>query len=295
MDREYIYKYIYSSVTPVHIYSSVSLISRGAVPALVDTIREGDPVLLLEEGEEARKHLLRAGDKVDRFRGIGVFDPRTLIGKRHGDRIHHGDRSFVLLPPTTADLVETLERKAQIVLAKDAGPILLHCGVIPGATVVESGVGSGALTLALASAVGEKGRVIAYELRDDFAEVARRNVARAGMAERVEVRIADVRQGIAERGVHAVILDIPDPWEAVPAAASALRIGGVLACYSPLVSQVEKAVAAMREHRFLAIRTTETLERAWVVGERGSRPAFEMLGHTGYVTTGRRGPAPPAG
>ncbi|HVL87845.1 MAG TPA: tRNA (adenine-N1)-methyltransferase [Candidatus Thermoplasmatota archaeon] len=250
----------------------------------------GDPVLLLERTEEGdvRKHLLRAGDKVERYRGLGVFDPGKLVGLAPGDRLRIGSKDLVLLTPTTADLLETLERRAQIVLAKEAGPILLHAGIVPGARVVEAGIGSGALTIVLAAAVGARGRVVTYELREDFAQVGRANVDRAGLGDRLEVRIGDVRRGIAEREADAVVLDIPDPWEAVAAAKEALRRGGALACYSPLVSQMEQTVRALEAAGFVDVRTIETLQREWVVGERGSRPSFDMLGHTGFLTFGRK-------
>lgn len=263
---------------------------------MAHAFRSGDPVLFFEESEETgvRKHLVRAGDKVDRYRGLGVFDPGKLVGLAPGDRFKVGTRDFTLIRPTTGDLLSTLERKAQIVLAKEAGPILLHAGIVPGATVVEAGIGSGALTTALAAAVGEKGRVVTYELREDFAEHARGNLARAGLADRVEIRIGDVRTGIEQRDVDAVILDMPDPWAALDAAREALAIGGAIAIYSPLVSQVEQTVRALRERKFGDVRVIEILEREWVVGERGSRPSFDMLGHSGFLVFARKvSPHPP--
>jgi len=251
--------------------------------------RSGDPVLLFEETDEGpRKVVVRAGDRVDRYRGVGVLDPATLVGRAHGERIRVGTREFVLLAATTADLLSTLERRAQIVLGKDAAPILFHAGVVPGSTVVEAGAGSGALTIALAAAVGEKGRVVTYELREDFAQVAQGNLRRGGLLGRAEVKIGDVRKGIEERDVDAVVLDIPDPWAAVETVKTALKIGGAFVCYSPLVSQVEQTVRAMRQYGFADVRAFETIEREWVIGERGSRPAFDMLGHTGFVAIGRK-------
>ena len=64
--------------------------------------------------------------------------------------------------------------------------------------------------------------------------------------------------------------------------------GGRFVSYSPTVGQVERTHAALREAAFSDVRTFETLERELVVGRQGTRPSFEMLGHTGYITAARK-------
>ncbi|HEV8361315.1 MAG TPA: tRNA (adenine-N1)-methyltransferase [Candidatus Thermoplasmatota archaeon] len=249
-------------------------------------IAAGEPVILL--GADGERWLARAGAGIARERGLGVLDTGQLVGRAWGSRLEQAGKLLTLLPPSTPDLLATLKRKAQIILPKDAARILLECDVRAGSIVVEAGAGSGALTIALARAVQPKGRVVTYELREDFAAWARDNLEAADLLPWVELKVGDVRGGIAERGVDAVILDIPDPWLAVPAAWDALRPGGMLCGYSPLVSQVEQTHQALAKQGFRDLRTLELLERAWVVGERGARPSFDMLGHTGYLTFARR-------
>jgi tRNA (adenine57-N1/adenine58-N1)-methyltransferase len=249
-------------------------------------VQPGAPLILLDTG--GGRHLVRAGRGVQRMRGLGVLDTARLVGLAWGSRVEQAGRQFTVLPPSTLDLMLALRRKAQVVLPKDAARILLECDVRAGSLVVEAGIGSASLTTALARAVQPTGRVVCYELREDFAAWGRENLEAAGLGSSVEVKVADVRAGIAERGADAVVLDIPDPWNAVPAAWDALRVGGHVASYSPLVSQVEQSVRALEKQGFGDARTLELLERAWVVGERGARPSFDMLGHTGFLTFARR-------
>ena len=140
----------------------------------------------------------------------------------------------------------------------------------------------------LARAVAPEGRLITYEIREDFLRIAKANVTRVGFEDNVNFKKGDVTEGIAELELDAVILDIPNPWDAVENAFHCLKPGGHLGSYSPTVNQLEISVKKMRECGFSSIRTIETLQRDIVVGERGTRPSFDMLGHTGYVTIGRK-------
>lgn len=248
--------------------------------------RAGDPVALVDEA--GFRVLVRAGTGAQRIHGLGVVDTARLVGLAWGGRVEQVGKTLTALPPSLGDLLAALPRKAQVVKAKDAARIVLECDLHAGRVVVEAGIGSAHLTAALATAVRPGGKVVTYELREDFAAWGKANLELAGLADAVEVKVGDVRGGIAERGVDAVVLDVPDPWLAVPAAWDALRVGGAIATYSPLVSQVEQTHEALRKQGFRDLRTVETLERAWVVGERGARPDFDMLGHTGFLTFARR-------
>lgn len=251
------------------------------------TIAPGDLVALADE--EGNRTLVRAEGGAQKHRGVGILAGERLAGLPWGTRFEHGSKTFRLLRPGIGDLTLGLARKAQIVLPKDASRILFECDVRAGARVVEAGIGSGALTTALAWAVAPTGRVTTYELREDFADWARGNLERAGLADLVEIKLGDVAAGIAERDVDAVVLDMPNPWDAVPAAAAALRGDGHFCAYTPLVSQMEQTVRALQEAGFHDIRSMEIVERAWVVHERGSRPSHEMLGHTAFLTFARKG------
>lgn len=247
---------------------------------------ENELVVLVDE--KGNKIILRAASGTGKVKGLGVYDSGQLIGKDVGDTITIADRKFVLLKPAIADMITVMERKAQIILPKDGMVIIHHCDIKSGDTVVEGGAGSGALTMLLAHAVAPAGRVISYEIREDFSRIARRNVKRSGLEEYVEITSGDVTEAITEEDVDSVVLDIPNPWDAVENAFTSLKPGGHLACYSPTMNQVENTVKTMRELDYAHIKTIETLQRDIVVGERGTRPGFDMLGHTGYVTIGRK-------
>lgn len=250
-------------------------------------VAPGDLVALADD--EGARVLLRAQGGAQKVRGLGVLAPERLAGLAWGARLEHGSKAWRILKPGIADVAAGLARKAQVVLPKDASRILYECDVRAGARVVEAGIGSAALTCALAWAVAPGGRVHTYELRDDFAQWGARNLEEAGLAQHVDVKVGDVTKGVAERDVDAFILDVPNPWDAVPAAREALRGDGHFCAYSPLVSQVEATHRALHAHGFFDARTIEVIERRWAVHERGSRPEHEMLGHTAWLTFARKG------
>ncbi len=254
------------------------------------TVGPGDRVLLLEPatGHRFLVHLDGQGARKDR--GLGVYDPARLEGETWGNPVQIAGKDLVVLKPTLPDLTATLRRKAQIIQPKDASRIAYELGVGPGDRVLESGIGSGAATMALLHAVAPGGEVVAQELREDFAEWATANVERAGLADGLTVTIGDLTAGLAE-GVqgpfHGCLLDQPQPWDALPNVVPVLAPGATVAAYCPQVSQMEKAAKAMRELGFTSVRCLELIERQWEVKEFGSRPSFDGLGHTAFLVLGR--------
>ena len=176
-------------------------------------------VLLLPSG---RKHVVSLDREVVSVPSIGVVRAdalRASIGRRH----QIGSRAFLVLTPSIRDLVGSAKRRAQIVGPKDAPSLVWNSDLKVGDFVVEAGAGSGALTLALAHAVGPSGRVVTYDLRQDFLDVARQNVEVSGFGPRVEFKVGDIRDKIAERDADAFVLDIPDPWAAIGTAWETLQ------------------------------------------------------------------------
>jgi tRNA (adenine57-N1/adenine58-N1)-methyltransferase catalytic subunit len=250
------------------------------------TIQKGDTVSLVDEKQHV--YLINTTNSTDKFKGVGVFNPQDLINKKYGSQITIGSKTFFLFPRSVPDALTGLKRKAQIILPKDSAQIIIQCSITPGKTVLEAGIGSGSLTTVLACIVGENGKVISYDTRQDFIDHATKNLITTQLIERVTIKLKDVTKGISETNVDAVILDIPNPWDAVKHAYDALCPGGYLCTYSPLISQVEQSVKEIRNHPFTMIKTIEIIEREMVVGEKGTRPSFNMLGHTGYLTFARK-------
>jgi tRNA (adenine57-N1/adenine58-N1)-methyltransferase catalytic subunit len=248
---------------------------------------EGDVVALKTRGAPAILLALARGPV--RIGERGVIDLTTEIGRAPGGAVTWLGTTYHVLRPSLADLLGSLRRGAQIVTPKDAAQILWLAGLGPGSRVAEAGSGSGALTLALAHAVGPSGHVTSFDRRADFLEAARANVARSGLSDRVTFRERDVvHDGFDLAELAAVVLDLPDPWGALDAARTALAIGGYVVTYTPTYNQLERTVQGMRSTGFDEVRAMELLERGLHVGDGGTRPSFEMLGHTGFLASGRR-------
>jgi tRNA (adenine57-N1/adenine58-N1)-methyltransferase len=250
-------------------------------------LREGELVLLRRSERDSVLLRLRDGPQV--VEGRGVVDLSAFVGQAAGAEVTWAGARYRLLRPSLSDRVQHLRRKAQIVTPKDAQYLLYLAGIGPGSRVAEAGAGSGALTLILAHAVGDTGRVFSYDRRPEFLEVARRNVTAAGFADRVEFRERDVAtSGIDEPELSAVVLDLSEPWAVLESAHSALVLGGYVATYTPTYNQLERTVQRLRSLGFEEVRSLELLERELHVGSGGTRPEFDMLGHTGFLAGGRK-------
>lgn len=251
----------------------------------------GENVLFFDRKQRRYLKRLRPGATV-RVRD-GTIAADELIGLAEGSRVRTslGDE-FLLLRPRYADIVPRLPRSAQVIYPKDTAMILLAGDVQPGSAVLEAGVGPGALSMALLRAVGPDGRLVSYELREDFAAMARENVARFLRPDRAanwKLEVRDVTAGIDERDLDTVILDFPEPWRALEAVASALRPGGTFVGYLPTVLQVKTLVDTLQAHRsFDAIETFETLLRPWHVAGASIRPEHRMVAHTAFLIVARR-------
>lgn len=248
---------------------------------------EGEPVLVRRREGEAYLLALRAAPQS--IEGVGVIDLSGQIGAPPGGTFEWAGATYRILRPSLADILRQLRRRAQIITPKDAQQLLYLAQVGPGARVAEAGAGSGALTVVLAHAVGTEGHVVSYDRRPDFLEVARRNVAHAGLSDRVRFVERDVAaEGFDETRLDGIVLDVPEPWGVLEAAHAALAIGGAVATYTPTYNQLERTVRALRTLGFEEVRSVELLERSLHVGEGGTRPEFEMLGHTAFLTGARR-------
>src|SRR5271157_1068886 len=261
--------------------------SREGGRAMGEAWNEGDIVALKRAGEPAL--LVRLARGPQKVGNEGVLDLSDLFGKEPGASVTWLGSEYRAVRPSLADLLGSLRRTAQIVTAKDAAHLLFMAGVGPGASVAEAGAGSGALTVVLAYSVGPNGQVISYDRREDFLEAARANVRRAGLDARVSFRRRDVAtEGFDCRDLASIVLDLPEPWAVLSAARTALAPGGYVATYTPTYNQLERTVRTLRELGFDEVRAVELLERGVHVGEGGTRPDFEMLGHTGFLAAGRR-------
>jgi tRNA (adenine57-N1/adenine58-N1)-methyltransferase len=251
-------------------------------------LKENDPVLFIDRKGRQYLKILQRGRRLE-IRGEISVD--TLFGIEEGSRVKlSSGETFIVLRPTYADLIPHLPRNAQVIYPKDAGPLLIWGDVFPGATVIEGGTGAGALTIALLRAVGSAGRVISYELREEFAAAARRNVATFfGPAPNWTLKVRDLYQGFDETGVDRLFMDVAEPAGAFDVIARTLRPGGVLVCWVPTAMQLKETVEGL-QHRpdFGAIESFETLQRHWHVKDLSVRPVHRMVAHSGFAIIARR-------
>jgi tRNA (adenine57-N1/adenine58-N1)-methyltransferase len=249
----------------------------------------GDRVQLTDVRGRHYTVVLAPGAEFHTHRGAIAHD--TLIGLPEGSVVKsvNGD-PFLVLRPLLVDYVMSMPRGAQVIYPKDAAQIVHEGDIFPGARVLEAGAGSGAMTLSLLRAVGPEGRVVSYEVRDDHAEHASRNVATffGGLPENWELVIADLNDYTGTE-VDRVVLDMLAPWEVLGKVADALVAGGVLMIYVATVTQLSRAVEALREQQcWTEPRVWETLQRGWHVVGLAVRPQQSMRGHTAFLISARK-------
>ncbi|MED7923597.1 tRNA (adenine-N1)-methyltransferase [Nonomuraea sp. LP-02] len=231
----------------------------------------------------------------------GAIPHSDLIGQPEGSVVRSsGGTQYLAFRHLLQDYTLAMPRGAAVIYPKDASMIVGMADVFPGARVIEAGVGSGALTCFLLRAVGPDGHVTSYERRQDFADVARKNVENfygGPMDDTWRLVVGDLNDSIDEADVDRVILDMLAPWECVDAAAKALTPGGVICCYVATTTQLSKTVEVIRDHGcFTEPHAWETLVRDWHVEGLAVRPDHRMIGHTGFLVSARRmadGVAPP--
>lgn len=219
----------------------------------------------------------------------GMLNHDDLIGKPWGSQVFsHQGSPFFLLQPSLADILTDLKRQTQIMYPKDIGYILTRLSVGPGQTVLEAGTGSGSMTVALAFAVGPGGRVVSYEKRPEFQNLARKNLERLGLAERVEFKLRDIAEGFDETDADAFFLDVPNPWDYVAPLRRALKPGGFFAGLLPTFNQVENLLHALRRESFAFVEVCEILLRYYKPEPTRLRPTDRMVAHTGFLIFARR-------
>lgn len=251
----------------------------------------GDRVQLTDPKGRHYTMIFKSEAEFHTHRGIVAHD--DVIGQPEGSVIKSsGGDAFLVLRPLLVDYVMSMPRGAQVIYPKDAAQIIHEGDIFPGATVLEAGAGSGAMTCSLLRAVGPDGTVISYELRDDHADHARRNVATFFGADPANWRliISDVVDSdLADASVDRAVLDMLAPWDVLDAVGRMLVPGGVLIIYVATVTQLSRTVEALRERQcWTEPRSWESLQRGWNVVGLAVRPEHTMRGHTAFLISARR-------
>jgi tRNA (adenine57-N1/adenine58-N1)-methyltransferase len=256
----------------------------------VSELSAGELIVLIDKAGRRHRVRLKAGERHSLHSGAIAHD--DIIGRPEAVIVttQLGAR-LLAVRPTFAEQVTGRRREAQPIYPKDLGAILVGADIHPGARVLEAGTGTGALTLAALRAVGPSGVVISYELREEFLEAARRGITETlgELPPNLTLRLGDIYLGVDERDMDRVLLDLAEPWQAVPAVRSALRPGGIVFAHCPNVSQVQRFFDCLREVRgFAMLEVFEVLQRGWTVRGRSLRPSHRMVAHTGFLCFARR-------
>lgn len=248
--------------------------------------RDGDLVQLLGKRHKSQFITLKSGAVFETHRGVLKHD--DIIGKPWGSRLSsHTGSPFFLMRPGLADIITEIKRNTQIIYPKDIGYAAVVMGIGPGVHVLEAGTGSGALTTAFAFLVGDTGRVTSYEQREQMQNLARNNLTRVGLLDRVDLKLGDAADGFSEREVDAIFYDLPNPYDYIPQAKASLKLGGFLGMIIPTTNQVNRVLPELKVNNFSFVEVCELMLRFYKPDWERLRPTDRMVAHTGYLVFGR--------
>lgn len=254
----------------------------------------GDRVQLTGPKGRINTIVLTKGGRHGTHRGEIRHD--DIIGKPSGSVIeNHDGEKFLALKPLLSDYVLSMPRGAQIIYPKDAGQIIVEGDIFPGAVVIEAGVGSGALSSYLLRAIGDKGKLFSFELRDEFAQIAKANVDNflGSSPKNWKITIGLLQENLSKivkkSSADRAVLDMLAPWECIAEVEKALKPGGLVICYVATATQLSRVAEEIKSTgRFTSVVAFETLVRPWHLEGLAVRPEHRMISHTGFLLTARK-------
>ena len=247
---------------------------------------EGDLVHLAASQTKYFIFALKTGQFLHTHHGVVAHD--DLIGKAWGSQVSsHKGSPFYLLKPGLSELISTTKRNTQIMYPKDIGYILLKLNITPGKNIIEAGTGSGGLTQVLAAYVGDTGHVYSFEIREEMQNLAKKNLARINLEDRVTFFSLDILNGFGLENADAVFLDLPNPYDYLEQVKQALIPGGFFGTLLPTTNQVSKLLITFSRHGFLFVDVCEILLRYYQSEPEKLRPVDRMVAHTGYLVFAR--------
>lgn len=236
--------------------------------------------------ERGKKYLLKEDKEFQS--DLGIVSAEQIANSEIGDELKsHLDHTFKIVKPNVNDFIDLMDRRCSILIQKDIGSVLAHTGLGAGDRVVDAGTGAGAIALNFGNVVGSEGKVYTYEIREDFAEVARKNIENFGITN-IEVKNKDIKEGIDEDNLDLIFLDLPKPFEIFEDIYDSLKVGGWLTVYAPYIDQAEVSYRIAKKLGFYNIDIIEILERGLEVRQQGVRPKTRMVGHSGYLLFARK-------
>jgi len=250
----------------------------------------GDRVQLSDAKGKLHTITLKEGGEWHTHKGWLIHD--QIVGMPQGSVVETtAGLKFLAFKPLLGDYVLSMPRGATIVYPKDAALIVGFADIAPGLRVLEAGVGSGALTISLLRAVGSTGAVDSYERRQEFADIATRNVMEyfRGKPENWSLTLGSLQDKSTEQKYDRMVLDMLAPWECVQLADDVLHPGGVLLAYVATTTQLSATAEAIKDSgRFTEPESSEAIIRQWHHEGLAVRPVHRMIGHTGFLIQARR-------
>ncbi|MFX1338964.1 MAG: tRNA (adenine-N1)-methyltransferase [Promethearchaeota archaeon] len=257
-----------------------------------ELIKENDLIFLILDNRRRWMVQVKPGGEFHTHKGIIEFD--DIIGKPFGSCVfskplESQGYKFHVFKPLPSDYILHMSRNTQIIYPEDAGLILLYTGIGPGSVVIETGCGSGALTCILGNYVKPNGHIYSYDIREKSLKRAKKNVLRAKLNDIVSIQYGDILEDdFGHKNVDSVVLDMAMPWEAIDKVKNYLKLSGTLASFSPTIEQVKKTTFALIKNEFYEVNTFELIKRRIQVKENATHPEVRMIGHSGYLTFGRK-------
>lgn len=222
-----------------------------------------------------------------------IVDPSKSSNKPWKAARAIGGWDYVVMRPRMVDYVLSMPRGAQIMYPKDIAQVIALGDIRSGMRVLESGAGSGAMSLSLLDAVGECGKLTTIELRPDFARIAESNATlyygkRPEWWNLLTGDFDSVAKILDAHSVDRIMLDMLDPWNRLEQAHRVIVPGGVLIAYVTTTTQMSRMAEALRESgMWTEPEIQETLERTWKAQGLAVRPDHAMIGHTGFLIVSR--------
>ncbi|MFX1325107.1 MAG: tRNA (adenine-N1)-methyltransferase [Promethearchaeota archaeon] len=257
-----------------------------------ETVKENDLIFLILDDRRRWLIPVKSGGTFHTHKGIIEYD--DIIGQKFGTVVFSKPyktqgHKFYVLKPLPSDYVLHMSRKTQIIYPEDAGMIIIYSGIGPGSIIIEAGCGSGALTCILGNYIRPNGHIYSYDIREKSLNRAKKNLERAKLIEYVSIQYGNIiTDNLEHKDVDSIVLDLAEPWDAIKKAKFYLKNSGTLVSFSPTIEQVKKTTFALRENEFIEVITYELIKRKIQVKKNATRPEVRMIGHTGYVTFGRK-------
>ncbi len=241
----------------------------------------------LYDDKNKKVHVLSITNKMEFIPTLGMINTSRFNGLNYGDEIEIFGLKFIIVRPTLFDIIKMVQKRTQTVNFKDIGKIISIMGVRSDSNVLEIGIGSGHMTISILYHL-ENGKLTSYDISEENIKYVKEIVDMLGFSKHWIPKLRDIKNGVEEKELDSIFIDIPEPWISIDSLYESLKVGGILVSYIPNLTQVKEMKSKMENQGFSDINIVELIERKWTIGELEMRPEFTGLLHTSFIVYGRR-------